>query len=115
MLIWRGWGFLVPLITFLCSLAAELVTNGLGGEGYWKNHSYPLSIALLCAGGMIWWADAILATRYHERRLVDDKTGERVILVPRHDFFFVRVKWWGLVCAGFAVAVLLMNAVPGSI
>ena len=112
MLVWRGWGFLVPLITFLCSLTVELVTDGLGGEGYWKNHSFPLSIALLSAGGAIWWADAILTARYRERSLVDDKTGERFILAPRHDFFFIRIKWWSLICAGFAVAVLIANAVP---
>jgi hypothetical protein len=55
--IWRGRGFLVPLIAFLCSLGAELIAKSLGGEGYWETHTYPLSMALLVAAGLIWGAD----------------------------------------------------------
>ena len=36
MFVWRGWGIVVVLITFLCSLVAELTTRGLAGRGYWE-------------------------------------------------------------------------------
>ena len=113
MFVWRGWGIVVVFIAFLCSLVAELITRGLAGRGYWETHSYPLAMALLGAAALIWWADGRLYARGDKRTLVDEKTGERVTLAPRHELFFVRMKWWSLVCAGVAMAVLLMNWVPG--
>jgi len=113
MFVWRGWGIAVVLITFLCSLAAELITRGLAGRGYWETHSYPLATALLAAGAVIWWADARLYSRQRKRTLVDEKTGERIDFAARHEFFFVRMRWWSLVCAGAGLAVLIMNWVPG--
>jgi hypothetical protein len=81
MFIWRGWGFLVPLIAFLCSLSAQLIAKNLGGEGYWETHSFPLSMALLVAGGLI-WAIELYLFRNPGRILRDEETGERVSLVP---------------------------------
>jgi hypothetical protein len=114
MFVWRGWGIVVVLITFLCSLAAELITRGLAGRGYWETHSYPLAMALLGAAAVIWWTDARLYARQETRTLVDEKTGERLNFAPRHELFFIRMKWWSLVCAGGGIAVLLMNWAPGA-
>jgi hypothetical protein len=112
MFVWRGWGIAVVLIVFLCSLAAELITRRLAGLGYWETHSYPFAMALLAAGAVIWWADSRLYSRQH-RTLVDEKTGERINFAPHHELFFVRMRWWSLVCAGAGVALLIMNWVPG--
>lgn len=113
MFVWRGWGILVIPITFLFSLVAELITRGLAGRGYWETHSYPLATALLGAAAVIWWTDARLYSRKEKRTLVEEKTGERFNLAPRHDFFFIRMKWWSVVCAGFGIGMLLMNWIPG--
>jgi hypothetical protein len=106
MFIWRGAGILVPVIAFACSLIGELLTRNLGGNEYWDTHSYPLSMALLVAGGLIWATDSYLF-RHPGRILRDEQTGERVLLAPKHDFFFMRMRWWTLVCIGFAIAILL--------
>ena len=113
MFVWRGGDILVVLITFLCSLAAELITRGLAGGGYWETHSYPLAMALLASAAVIWWADALLYARQAKRILVDEKTRERFNFAPRHEFFFIRMKWWSLVCAGVGIAVHVMNWAPG--
>src|ERR1044072_2797579 len=113
MFVWRGWGILVVVIPLLCSLLAELITRGLADRGYWETHSYPLAMALLGAAVVIWAGDALLYSRKEKRTLVDEKTGERFNFSPRHEFFFVRMKWWSLVCAGVGIAALLMNWVPG--
>ena len=113
MFIWRGWGFLVPLIAFLCTLSGELIAKILGGEGYWETHSYPLSMALLVAGGLIWGTDLYLFRNPAGRVLRDEQTGERVLFVRKHDFFFLRMRWWSLVCVGFAIAIFVANWTPG--
>jgi hypothetical protein len=112
MFIWRGRGFLVPPIAFLCSLGAELIAKSLGGEGYWETHSYPLSMALLVAAGLIWGADLYLF-RNPGRILRDEQTGDRFLFVPKHDLFFLRMRWWSLVCVGFAIAIFVANWTPG--
>jgi len=61
MFIWRGAGILVPVIAFVCSLLAELITRDLsGGKEYWDTHSTPFSLAMLVAGGLIWAMDSYL-------------------------------------------------------
>ena len=112
MFIWRGWGILVPIIAFACSLIAESVTRDVASKEYWDTHSFPLSAALLLAGGLIWAIDAYLF-RTPPRVFRDEQTGERVLVVPKHDFFFLRMKWWSLICVGFAIAIVIGRWTPG--
>lgn len=112
MFIWRGWGILVLLIVFLSSLAGNLLCNLLGGKGYWELHSWPFASALLVAGGLIWAVDSYLSKK-PERTLVDEKTGQRVTLVHKNDFFFIRMRWWGLISAAAGVLIFITNTVPG--
>jgi hypothetical protein len=113
MFIWRGRGFLVPPIAFLCSLGAELIAKSLGGEGYWETHSYPLSMALLVAAGLIWGADLYLF-RNPGRILRDEQTGDRFLFVPKHDLFFLRMRWWSLVCVALLLRFLWLTGRPAS-
>lgn len=112
--IWRGAGILVPVIAFLCSLLAEVITRDLSSKEYWDTHSTPFSLAMLVAGGLIWALDSYLY-RNPDRVLIDEQTGERLLLSPRHDFFFLRKRWWGLVCVIAAVVVLFARWTPGSL
>jgi hypothetical protein len=107
-LVWRGWGIVVPVVVFLSALFVQMISTKLAGDGYWEHHSYPLSMALLIAGGLIWLADRFLY-RNPGRITVDEKTGERFRWITRHDFFFVRLRWWSLVCLGAAVVVLILK------
>jgi hypothetical protein len=112
MIVWRGWGGLVALLVFLSSLIANFLSNILGGTGYWESHSLPLASALFFAGGLIWVADSYFSKK-PARTLVDEKTGERVLLTNRNDFFFIRMRWWGLISAGSGILILITNTVPG--
>jgi hypothetical protein len=46
-IIWRGLGFLVPVIVFGCSLAANLIFNVVCGEGYYDNHKWSVAASLI--------------------------------------------------------------------
>jgi hypothetical protein len=104
MFIWRGWGVLVLFTVFLTSLAANLATNILAGRDYRNTHAWPLASALIVAGGLIWMTDFYFF-RKAARVLVDEKTGERVTLASRNDFFFITMKWWGLISAGAGILI----------
>ena len=108
MLIWRGWGWLVPIGTFLLALLTQLVVEGLGGE-YTGSDYLPPAVVLIAGIG-----NFVLGQRLNgqpARSLVDEKTGERVELKPRHDFFFLRMEWWGIAMAVGAVIWLIVNQV----
>jgi hypothetical protein len=104
-LFWRGWGIIVPIIIFLCGLVAYKLAGGT--DESWKQHSYPLAGALLVAAGLIWLADRYFYRNPDGRIFIDEKTGQRFRRVPTHDLFFLRLKWWSLVCIGLAVLVLI--------
>jgi hypothetical protein len=106
MFIWRGVGILVPVIAFVCSLLAELITRDLASKEYWDTHSTPFSMAMLVAGGLIWAAD-LYFFQNPGRVLIDEQTGKRLLWSPKHDFFFLRMRWWGLVCVAVGIVVLL--------
>jgi hypothetical protein len=103
-LFWRGWGIVVPLSIILCGFIAYQIG---GTDEYWKNHSYPLAGALVAASGLIWLADRYFYRNPEGRILQDEKTGQRFRIVPTHDFFFLRMRWWSLVCVGLAALVLV--------
>jgi hypothetical protein len=113
MIIWRGAGVSVSATVFLCSLAANGLAILLGGNGYWEAHGWPLGSALIVAGVVIWLIDARLAAR-GDRVLLDEQTGERVVLPAKHDFFFLPMKFWSVVCACVGVGILVTDFAPGA-
>lgn len=66
----------------------------------------------LCRG-LIWITDLYFFPKGPGRVLRDEKTGERVTLANRNDFFFIPMKWWGLISAVAGVAIFATNTVPG--
>jgi hypothetical protein len=112
MIIWRGAGVLVLFIVFVVSLCGQLLSNMLAGEKYWNTQSWPFACVLIVAGGVIWLTDWNLA-RYPKRVFIDEQTKERVEVGGAHDFFFIRMKWWGLLSAALGVAFWLAGMTPG--
>lgn len=99
MIIWRGFGILVLVVTFGCSLAAQLLSDKLSGTPeYWETHAWPLATALASAGAIVWAVGMYLARRP----------------VPSpHDFFFIPMKYWGILLGAIGVFVVVTNKVPG--
>jgi hypothetical protein len=111
-IIYRGLGFLVFLITCLSSLAVNLLVDAVGGKGYWDSHAWPLASALMAAAIVIGAIGMYLAS-LPTRNLVDEQTGERVVLSKKHDFFFIPMKWWGPILFGIGLLTLLLHKAPG--
>ena len=112
MIIWRGWGIIVFFVVFASSLVAQVLTNTLTGSGaYWKEHGWPFACALACSGAVIWLIDQRLS-RGRDRTLVDVQTGERVVIRRAHDFFFLRLRWWGVICVVLSVMLLFSGWSP---
>lgn len=110
-LIWRGKGYWVFVITFGCSLVANLLTNGISGDDiFWRAHRWPLAISLLVSA-LLCSALAMRLAGLKRRVLIDQATREEVVLEDHHDFFFVPVKLWGPLLALIAVVLLVQEFV----
>lgn len=99
---WSGRGYLVPLGTFLASLATEIVTESLSGdEHYYQERAWPLWLALMTAAAVCYGLGKKL------NRPTTDPNAQASLAPPParplHTFFFVRMEYWGAILAALAV------------
>lgn len=93
MIIWRGHGYLVALLTFVASLLAELVTESVtGDDGAYQREGLPLAAALALAGALSTVIGTVL------------RRGGRVPL-RAHTLFFIPMQAWGPILFVLAVGV----------
>jgi len=97
--IWHGWGLVVLPVFTLPLLAVQLVVNGVFGSGYYSTHHWTICVASLLSSAALWITGRQLE-KYRDRTnrvLVDEKTGERIVLKSRDALFFIPVKYWAFV------------------
>lgn len=91
---WSGFGFLIPLVTFVCMLITELGTEALlHDDQYYQTHGWPLGLGFLISAAAL-FALAQRLGRGGTRVLVDEATGERIEQRRSHSFFFIPMKGW---------------------
>jgi len=103
MIIWSGWGFLVPVIAFAASLVMELATEALVGDHrFYQIHAWPLALALALSGAIVWVVGKYLHAR-GARVVIDKATGRELTIGGQHRFFFIPMQYWGPVLLALAV------------
>lgn len=109
-MIWSGSGFLVAVITFGCCLLANFFLDRQFGEGYYSTHLWAVGAALLI-GGSISSAIGFKLKGRSDRFVVDEETGERMVINNSdHSFFFVPMHWAGLIIAMVGAGVAISDA-----
>ena len=110
-IIWRGLGWLVAVIVFGFSLAANFAFNAIYGEGYYDQHKWPFALSLFLSATACWFLGNYLKTR-SDRVAIDKETGkEFVVNQSRHALFFLPMHLWAPVLALIAVIVLVVELV----
>lgn len=107
MIIWRGLGFLVLILTVVAVLAAQFVTQRAFGETYWEQQAWPAAAALGLAAVLCWF----LGRRLNKPASKDAGEHRRTWT---HDLFFVRMEWWAFPLVALAIAGVVLNFTPGS-
>ena len=108
MIIWSGLGFLAGVITIAFLLLFNFVLDAQFGEGYYSSHPWAIGAALMIGGTVSSGVGFLLKGR-SDRYVVDEETGERLVIKnSSHSFFFIPMHWAGIVIAviGFGVAVV---------
>jgi len=109
MIIWRGKGGLVALITFVCALVTNAAVDQFGGKGYWDVHRWTFGLALILSALLVFVLSRMIDTS--ERVLLDERTGERLLVSPKHDLFWIPVKWWPAILGVIGASTVAANAV----
>ncbi|MFC1578978.1 hypothetical protein ACFL3Y_01155 [Pseudomonadota bacterium] len=93
--IWRGYGWLVPVILLASSALMLLIIDPIYGDGYYKAHIWPAVIASLISAIPIGFLGYTLN---HKNRLIgfDDETG-KTKKSPSHSLFFIPVEYWSVI------------------
>jgi hypothetical protein len=108
MLIWNGLGFLVAVIVFGISLAANAIFNSLYGAKYYEQHKWPFAISLAISGVLCGLLGHILRKR-SDVVMIEKHTGKEVVVNrSKHTLFFIPMHWWApiLIVAAAIVAAI---------
>jgi|SRR5690606_8882452 len=106
MLIWRGYGLVVPIVGFGALVAGNLAADSLMGEGYWAANDWPKVLAAAASAGLL-WAIGRKLNDGPRRTVIDPASGLEFVHTPgAHSFFFVPVEWAGLALAALVLLVL---------
>jgi hypothetical protein len=91
MIVWRGRGFLVAIITFGCLLVTELLTRSFYHDNtYYQRNGWPKLAAFLVAAILVWR----LSRRERRDSVgVQPVTGEP-LLREQDSLFFISVRYW---------------------
>jgi hypothetical protein len=107
MIIWQGFGFLGVLIPVGCYILTALMVGSITGPNYLGLHSWPGALGTLVGAGLVW----LLAQKLSGpgRILVDQQTGETVVLKKQHSLFFVPLRYVAVIMAVVALGILLFK------
>lgn len=106
MLIWRGWGILVIVLAGVCVIGTQLIVEAALGDGAYQG--WMTGVGLVLVAIPVWFIGRRLNGR-PGRTLVDQATGQQVMLRARHDLFFVKMEYWAPVLAIGGVLLLLLG------
>jgi len=107
MLIWKGYGFLVGVITFLSSLVAQLICEYYTkDETYYTSHNAPLAYALVAAGIINGFLGNSLNNR-KTKTYIDKETREEIVIKNDNSFFFIPMEYWSIILIIAAFLVLI--------
>jgi hypothetical protein len=105
-IIWRGRGGLVVLVTFVTCLLTNYLSDRLGGPSYWVTNRWLIGVALIISGVCVYVLSTI--SRSDSRLVVDAKTGEQIRLTTKHDLFWIPMKYWSFLLLGCGVGLIVL-------
>ncbi|MBF9255032.1 hypothetical protein I2I11_17165 [Pontibacter sp. 172403-2] len=109
MIIWRGMGFLVVVITFLALLAGELISESLtNDENYYQENKSPMVVAFFIAGIII----GLIGKGLNNKKgkvFIDKETRQEVTFKTKHELFFIPMEYWGYILVGCSILVVILK------
>ncbi len=96
MLIWKGLGILVFIITIVIAVAMQLIVDQFFGAGTYKTLLWPIPVAVAISGIIVGWLGYKLNNK-PGRILVDPETNETIEFKKEHSLFWIPMQYWGII------------------
>jgi hypothetical protein len=90
--IWRGFGWLIPIIVIVSLLLMQLSFNYFFGEETYENSEWPKVIAIFLSSILIAFLGYFF--NYKKRVVVRDEKMEKT---PSHTLFFIPIEFWAII------------------
>ncbi len=102
LVIWRGYGFMVPVVFIFFVIVLKLLEENLFGPAFKPYFHYGMAAVAVCSAATVWF----VGRHYNgaaPRELVDPKTGQTVLLRQKHSLFFIPMEYWAIALVALAV------------
>ncbi|MBQ0712861.1 MAG: hypothetical protein KBT53_07870 [Porticoccus sp.] len=106
MLIWRGWGIIVPFIAISLWLMLQGLFESMMAPEAYTEYSIYISAFSFLLGGLVIWILGKKLNGGEGRKLLDENTGERVVLKVNHSLFFINFEYWAIPLVIIAILLL---------
>lgn len=96
LIVWRGFGWLVPVLAFGVMILSQVVIDALHGDGFYTANAWPKTVAIILAAlsvGLL----GIYLNHIKRGTIVDEDTGEVLGKSPSHYLFFIPVEYWAII------------------
>jgi cytochrome b561 len=110
MVIWRGLGIIVVIVAVGTLALTEYAVNAMSGDSrYYQTHEWPKLIGVFLAGLLVLVIGRYLNNKSEREAkvVIDEETGEKVVLKVEHSLFFINVKYWGYII--FALGIIFFS------
>ena len=106
MLVWKGWGILVPVIYLLITTIAR---EGLKAAGAGDNIA--LAVGIVLSAVAVWFVGKKLNNPDKGKRVIDTETGEEIVLVSTHSLFWIKAEYWAVIVPVVLGAIVVADQI----
>ena len=101
LVVWRGFGWLVPVVVIAALILTQLSVDAVHGEGFYTANAWPKQAAFIVAAFSIGILGFFL-NHQKRRMLFDEETGEALGKAPAHSLFFIPIEYWAIAALALA-------------
>ena len=109
MIIWKGWGILVVIITAAFVFGVDFITGAaFGNSNYYAIHNWPEGVAFLLSGIAVYFVGLYFNNK-PGRVMIDKATGREIVLRRVHSMFFIPMEYWGIILAVGGIVLFFVH------
>lgn len=95
MIIWRGFGWAVPVIVIVALVLTQIIVDSVYGRGFYGANEWTKMTAIVAGSVLVAYLGYVL--NYRKRIvIVDEDTGKKR-KSPSHSLFFIPVQFWAVI------------------
>ncbi len=108
MIIWRGFGWAVPVILIAVFVITQMSLDAMYGTEYYKTNEWPKAMAVVIASLLVGGLGYLL--NYKKRTVITDAETGATIKSSSHTLFFIPIEFWAILMPVFMFSMAYLIA-----